>query len=199
MNKKTELIEIYKSQVQLICSISDRQTVMNRHYILVISALLLAFYTLLINMSKLEGITLIPITIEILIIIFSVSGIFISLSWFDSISYYTYLVSCKHDSLKKLEKRLEYQFFDDEWNHLEENEKPQIYLNLSMHKLLVPSISCFVFSALLYLGCNSSEKISWSWLIIPAIALAIMIYRQLFSRHVRPKRHIDSEGGSNEK
>ena len=185
MDEKTQFIEIYKSQVQLICSISDRQAVMNRHYILVISALVLAFYTLLINMSKLESITIIPITPELLVICCSVSGICISLSWFESISYYTYLVSCKHDSLKKLERRLEYQFFDDEWGHLGENKKPRVYLKLSTHKLFIPFISWGVFTLLLWFGYKSSAGIPWEFFSVPVGTFILMVYRWIFVHKVR--------------
>lgn len=189
MNKKTELIEIYKSQVHLICSISDRQTLTNRHYILVISALILALYTLSTNMDKLAGITtIIPITIDVLIVISSISGILVSVTWFLSTNYYTYLVSCKHDSLKELERKLEHQFFNNEWDHLKENKKPQIYLNLSMHKLFVPFTSWGAFSILLFLGCYQSEKILWWWLGLPAIGLIIMGHALYFTLRVRSKR-----------
>ena len=185
--KENQLIEIYKSQVQLICSISDRQAVMHRHYILVVSALILGLYTLLGNIDKLNELPFNDHHNEILLIGTSILGIIISWPWFDSISYYTYLVSCKHDNLKKLEKELAYPFFETEWEHLDENRRPHIYAKLSNHKLVVPIIFYIFFTLLSALGSYNLgikflSKEFIAIMIIPAgigLAMSFRRYTQL--------------------
>ena len=187
-NEQNQLIEIYKSQVQLICSISDRQTVMHRHHILVVSAIILGLYTLLGNMEKLNQLPGKDYHTEILIICTSILGILISYSWFDSINYYTYLVSCKHDSLKQLEKRLAYRFFEHEWSHLDENTRPQIYGRLSNHKLVVPMIFFVFFGALLALAGHTLHKVLFLLSIVLIIIPISMFIKRWFRLNVRSSR-----------
>ena len=207
--KSSQLMEIYRSQIYLICSISDRQAIMQRHFILVISALIVAFYKVLENIDNLEAILLNMDGIKIehlsyLFFAFSIMGIFISLGWYLSVDYYTYLVSCKHEEMKKLERKLAYHFFEREWSHITEDKKFKIYESLSTHKFLIPAIFYVFFVFLLPLseiyfnGISNIFKLIM--LIIVPTAFFVCIRLVLFqrSRLSEVKQDLDSETNKGE-
>ena len=110
-SKQNQLIEIYKLQAQLANNISNRRITINRFYILVISGLVLIFpvyFRLPPEMQKL-------VSIDLLIVSVALLGITLSTAWFVLINSNIRLSMLKYEALKRLEDKLEYQFFKDEW------------------------------------------------------------------------------------
>ena len=109
------LIEIYKLQAQLANSISNRRITINRFYMLVMSGLVLIFPAYFKLPAEIQDL----VSIEFLIVGIALLGITLSLAWFILINSNLRQSMLKYEALKRLENKLEYQFFKDEWEFLE--------------------------------------------------------------------------------
>ena len=153
-----QLIEIYKIQAQFTNSISTRRTTTNRYYIVVMSGLTFVFITFLQNKDKIPPEFLKMISFEWLIVILGAVGIALSWSWGVSINSYLRLNSRKYEVLKKLERKLEYQFFGKEWKLLGKDREYKTYWQLSANQLSVPAVFFLLFFVLLGAGVYSLEN-----------------------------------------
>ena len=190
-SKQEQLLEIYKLQAQLVNSISNRRTTTNRFYIVVMSGLTLIFSTFLQNKDKLPVELLSVVSIEQLIAAFGVLGLSLSWVWCISINSYLRVNSRKYEALKKLENKLEYQFFKSEWEFLPDNERENTYWQQSRIELTLPTVFFFCFTLLMGYGLYSfPDKIYRLFLIYPA-ALVIMFCCGLY-KWIKIEKNFDT-------
>ena len=143
-----QLIEIYKLQAQLANSISNRRITINRFYILVMSGLILIFPAYFKLPDEIQDI----ISLEFLMIGAALLGTTLSLAWFILINSNFRLSILKYEALKRLENKLEYQFFKDEWEFLERYRKGRTYWEISYIETLIPILFFFLFAIALYIA-----------------------------------------------
>ena len=58
----------------------------------------------------------------------------------------------KYEALKKLEDKLEYQFFKDEWKYLEKYQKGKAYWDTSYVEIFIPVLFFIIFTLLLHVA-----------------------------------------------
>ena len=153
-----QLLEIYKIQTQAAGNISNRRATMTRYYIIVMSALIVGFSTLLENLEKIPKSFLEVIGVEWLTVTVGATGIALSWSWYLSVDYYLRLNSRKYKTLKKLEKKLAYQFYKEEWDYLGKDRSDQTYWQLASNQLSIPILFFIIFTILLWVGVDSLEN-----------------------------------------
>ena len=122
-----QLIEIYKLQSQLADNISNRRVTIHKFYLLLMSGLALIFPTFF----KLPTEIWSQVAIEFLLVGVALLGIPLSVVWFILINSNLRLCMLKYEALKRLEDRLEYQFFKDEWEFLEKYGRGKTYWEIS--------------------------------------------------------------------
>ena len=148
---QSQLIEIYKLQAQLANSVSNRRSVIHKFYMLLMSGLTLiipAFFKLPTEIRNL-------ISIEFLILGLPLLGITLSVTWFILISSNLRQSIIKYEALKKLEDKLEYQFFKDEWKYLEKYQKGKTYWDTSYVEFFIPVLFFFIFTLLLHVATGN--------------------------------------------
>ena len=179
-----QLIEIYKLQAQLANSISNRRTTIHRFYILVMSGLALifpAFFKLPDEIQK-------SMPIELLLLGLALLGIVLSLTWFILINSNLRLSMLKYEALKRLEDKLDYQFFKDEWEFLEKYGRGRTYWEISYIEIIIPIPFFLIFALLLsFISISSPDKIYTYLNYIPLIIIGY------FCRSVLVSWQIDRE------
>ena len=110
-----QLIEIYRLQAQLADNISNRRTTIHKFYLLLMSGLALIFPTFFKLPTEIRS----QVSIEFLIVGMALLGIPLSVVWFILINSNLRQSMVKYEALKRLEDKLDYQFFRDEWAFLE--------------------------------------------------------------------------------
>ncbi len=148
---QSQLIEIYKLQAQLANSVSNRRSVIHKFYMLVMSGLTLiipAFFKLPTEIRNL-------ISIEFLILGLPLLGITLSVTWFILISSNLRQSLIKYEALKKLEDKLEYQFFKDEWKYLEKYRKGKAYWDTPYVEIFIPILFFIIFTLLLHVATGN--------------------------------------------
>ena len=140
-----QLIEIYKLQAQLANSISTRRITINRFYVLLMSGLVLIFPAFFKLPTEIRNL----ISIEFLILGLPLLGITLSVAWFILISSNLRQSIIKYEALKKLEDKLEYQFFKDEWEYLEKYQKGKAYWDTPYVEIFIPVLFFIIFTLLL--------------------------------------------------
>ena len=149
---KDQLIEIYKLHTQLVNNISNRRVTTNRFYQVLLSGLIVVFIAFLQNKND----AVVQLPIESVIEILGALGLLLSWSWCMSVESYLLLNSRKYDVLKKLEDKLDYQFFKEEWDLLGENKQNLTYKELSKSERSVPDLF-LCFASVLYVSYMSSN------------------------------------------
>ena len=148
---QSQLIEIYKIQSQLANSVSTRRSTIHKFYMLLMSGLMLiipAFFKLPTEIQNL-------ISIEILILGLPLLGITLSATWFLLISSNLRQSIIKYEALKKLEDKLEYQFFQAEWKYLENYGKSKTYWDTSYVEIFIPVLFFSIFTMLLTVATDN--------------------------------------------
>ena len=175
---QNQIIEIYKLQSQLANSISNRRITIHRFYILVISGLVLIFPAFFKLPDKIQY--LVPI--ELMVIGMSLLGITLSLAWFVLINSNLRLSMLKYEALKRLEDKLEYQFFRDEWEFLEKYGRGRTYWEVSYIEIAIPILFFIVFTILLNLvSLNFLDKFYSKLTYYPSIIIGAFCYDGLRS------------------
>ena len=158
--KKGQLLEIYKLHSQLASNISNRRTTIHRFYQIILSGLLLIFFTFL----QREDLISVEVPAEVPAeeskdestskrsigpsMLLGYIGMLLSWMWFISINSYLQEGTRKYEVLKKLEAKLEYQFFTQEWELLGEKRKHLPYNRLFWSEICVPVVFFAFFVAL---------------------------------------------------
>jgi hypothetical protein len=138
MSEKEELLELYKIHIEMIDRISQRRGVSNQFYTSVISALL---GIITFSIDKIKEYKLICTSIALL-------GFFICIIWIASIHSYKQLNSAKFKVLYKIEEKLVFQFYREEWFILKNNNKYETltyWEKLSPIVLVIPFIIIFIW------------------------------------------------------
>ena len=151
--RKDQLLEIYKLHAQLVNDISNRQNTTSRFYATLISAVLVIFFTFLQHKDQLipgdpDG----KISYGYSLLIVGFLGTMLSLVWGFSIGFYKSMVNYKYEVLKKLEAKLEFQFFEQEWENVDKRISGVPYQLLSKMEILIPYIFLIVFGILFLSG-----------------------------------------------
>ena len=183
--RKYQLLEIYKLHTQIANSVSTRRITINRFYQVILSGLTLISFALLqrktsvipeelsidaINQYQLDFI------IEQFAVFLGVIGSSLSGIWSITIDTYLRVNSRKYEVLKKLETKLEYQFFTQEWELLGEKEKHQTYRQLALNETCVPVVFNIFFAAVTMFGIlKTSKDILLLFLIIPIVSVVISV------------------------
>ena len=150
-----QLIEIYKLQAQLANSISNRRITINRFYILVMSGLALIFPAFFKLPTEVQRV----VSSEYLIMGLPLLGITLSLAWFILVNSNLRLSLIKYEALKKLEDKLEYQFFKDERRLLDKYGKNKTSGETSYFEIVMPILFFIIFTMLLHLAsANFPDK-----------------------------------------
>ena len=184
--RKNQLLEIYKLHTQIANSVSTRRTTINRFYQVILSGLTLISFALL-----QRKISVIPDDLSINVINQAILDLIIgqftrylgffgsifSVLWSITIDAYLRVNSRKYEVLKKLEAKLEYQFFTQEWELLGEKEKHHTYRRLALHEIYVPLGFNLFFTMVTYLSIlkKSNDQILLPYLIIHILFLAISL------------------------
>ena len=176
-SNQDQLIEIYKLQAQLANSISNRRITINRFYILVMSGLVLLFPAYFKLPDEIRDV----VSIELLMIGAALLGTTLSLAWFILINSNLRLSMLKYEALKKLENKLEYQFFKDEWGFLERYGKIRTYWEISYIEILIPILFFFIFASALSIASVNPvkllpDKVHIFFLAYPLILFAVFCF-----------------------
>ena len=184
-----QLLEIYKLHAQLADSVSTRRTTINRFYQVILSGLTLIFLALLQRKKSIipEELSIDTINqymldfiIEQFAVVLGFFGSTLAMLWSITIDTYLRLNSRKYEVLKKLEAKLEYQFFTQEWELLGEKEKHHTYGRLALTEIFVPIAFNLFFAAVTMFGImKTSKDIQLVILIIP-IATVVISFVVLF-------------------
>ena len=121
VEEKNQLLEIYKLHAQLASDISNRLTTTNRFYPTLMSVLLAFFFAALQRADVIfpQGVENKEYLIGMSITTVGYFGVVLSLIWFISIRYYYRMISKKYKVLLELEAKLEFHFFEKEWEAIE--------------------------------------------------------------------------------
>ena len=144
MDKKQELLEIYKLHAELADSVSKQRAAMNRFYVLIFSGLAVLFSTFL---QRKNG-----VPIGWLMLGFGAFGMLLASAWFIVIRSYCQLNSGKFQVLLALEEKLPYSFFKNEWEVLGAGKDSKSYRKLTVVETYVPVIFGICFVVLLVIG-----------------------------------------------
>ena len=143
-----QLIEIYKLQSQLANSISNRRITIHKFYLLIMSGLALILPTFFKLPAEIQS----QVSIGFLMIGVSLLGIPLCLTWFILINTNLRMSMLKYETLKRLEDKLEYPFFKEEWKLLENYGKSKTYWEISYIEIFIPIFFFFIFTLLLNVG-----------------------------------------------
>jgi len=145
MNKDDLIIEEYKLYVEMADRISQRRVETNKYFISIITAIL-AFITIILQTKLLVE------HIHIVLISFSILGIFLCLIWFINIQSYKQLNSAKFKVIHQLEKHLPFKCFEEEWGLLGKGKNSKKYKRITNVEKFVPILLCAPLIYLLILG-----------------------------------------------
>ena len=147
-SEQDRLLEIYKLHAELADRVSQRREGTNRLYVSLILGLIV-FLATFIRFGFGD------ISEWLVLITIGGIGVLLSVSWFVVIRSYRQLNSEKFRVLHDLEKYLPYQFFTLEWDPQSQGKKSNRYWKLTHVEVILPSIFCVVFLALIvYSICN---------------------------------------------
>lgn len=173
-----QLLEIYKLHAQLANSASNRRTATNRFYQLVLSGVLLFFFTVGQQKDKVLPEELSnKLTPETLTTGLGCVGFVLSWIWFISIDTHLDAISRKYEVLKELEAKLDFPFITHEWKLLGKNKKNSTYRKLAFREVFVPYFSCSAFFALLSIGNSDALSTFYPVLIVAILMLTNITFR----------------------
>ena len=92
------------------------------------------------------------VSIGFLMIGVSLLGIPLCLTWFILVNTNLRMIMLKYETLKRLEDKLKYQFFKEEWKLLENYGKGKTYWEISYIEIFIPIFFFLIFTLLLNAG-----------------------------------------------
>lgn len=132
------LLEQYKLYVEMADRVSQRREQANRFYVTLASAIV-ALLILLARYDALAGVWAVALLIS------GVFGVALSVIWIVNIRSYRQLNTAKFTIINRMEKRLPYAGYADEWELLRPKSGPPQYLQLSKVEQLVPYLILLLF------------------------------------------------------
>ncbi len=127
----SQILELYKLHVEMIDRVSQKRISQNQFYVTVLTGILGGF-ALVIDRKMIENSNYIYATTGFI-------GLTICLLWFVNVRSYKKLNSAKFKVLAEIENKLEFQFYEKEWQII---KKDKSYLKFSTIEQLTP----FIFS-----------------------------------------------------
>ena len=146
IESQNQLLEIYKIQIQSTDGISNRRATLTRYYLIVLSALVFGLYKLAENPNTISEELLDLIGVKEIVAIIAIIGMLVSWVWIIQIDKYVQLNSRKFNALKDLEKKLQYQFYDQTLSYLDEKNRNKSYQRRAYYHFNLPAIFFLLFS-----------------------------------------------------
>ena len=183
---QTRLLEIYKIQLDSINNISNRRVNINRHYLLIMSGLMIAL-TAFARLDEADEKGLLLVRYSPMII--GTIGLILSWSWLYMTDSYLRRNSRKYEVLKHLESQLEYQFLSKEWGTLGIKNVERNYRSLASVEFILPTTFYVLFNGLCFLGVTQVKMINEimvGFFTISVILIGIFLYFSI-SSHINEK------------
>ena len=184
---QTRLLEIYKIQINAVNDISNRRVNINRHYLIIMSGIVIVFtaFTQL-DVEKSEHLKLFikyfPIAIGII-------GCVISSIWLLVTDSYLRRNSRKYEVLKHLESNLEYNFLSTEWSILGTRKSQKNYRSLATIEFATPLAFFVTFGCFYVFGIIQIEPrkiFKYVFPIIPVICF-VLLFGKIVMDHKQGK------------
>lgn len=137
---KNILIEQYKLYVKTADDITKRRLEINKFYL----TILLGLFTISGFLNNTD-----IFNSSIILILLSILGILLSITWYTNIEAFKQLSSAKFKVIHKMEKELPFKCFDDEWNHLKKGRDKKAYIKLTAIEKYIPLFMMILFIFLL--------------------------------------------------
>lgn len=179
---RSELMEMYKLQCNLLSESSNRRASVHRQFVLLLSALIFGGFTLFRSASQSDALS--PFEIDVVqAATVGIGAIVLTISvvWRFSIVSYLLSNSLRYDVLKELEDSLDFKFFQRQWTKLSW-EKDKSYFKLARNELYLPTAFMVMSLLLLIFGLyallpNVRDVVI---IILPAIMpiLALVYYNE---------------------
>jgi len=134
MDEKEILLEQYKVFVKTADDITARRLATNKFYL----TLLLGLFTIAGFLNKKEIATLFDK--EIILILISIIGIFLSIIWYMNIESFRLLNSAKFKVIHEMEKELAYPCFDKEWQFRKGEDVSKAYPRFTQIEKYLPIV-----------------------------------------------------------
>jgi len=144
-SSKDQLLEIYKLHTELADRVSQRREGANRLHVSLLSGFLV-FLAALLRFGPGE------ISASVLLLFSGIIGMAISVSWCIVIRSYRQLNTGKFAALHELEQKLDYPFFEREWQLLEAGRNRSRYWKLTVVETFLPSIFFLLFFVFLIMA-----------------------------------------------
>jgi len=131
-NDITQILEIYKTYLQMVDKISDRRQTANSFYLTINTVIvgLISYLSLGTDMKNVD-----PYYIPI-----SIAGMVICYHWYRLIRLYSDLNSGKFKVVHEIEKLLPVSPYDDEWDKLGRGKDKSLYLPFTHIEMRIPWI-----------------------------------------------------------
>ena len=152
---QTRLLEIYKIQMSAVNDVSNRRININRHYLIVMSGVVIIFTAF----TQLEGkpLDLLEPLVKYFHIATGIIGCVISSIWLLVTDSYLRRNSRKYEILKHLESELEYAFLSREWSTLGSIKLRKNYRSLATIEFAMPFAFFIIFACLYVIGIIQME------------------------------------------
>ena len=151
--EKNRSLEIYKIHAQLANDSSNRLAATNRFYPTVMSGLIVIYFTFLqLKGAFFPDASMNAWVVGISTIVIGNLGAIFLMVWLISIESYLESIFRKYEILKKLEGKLDFQFFRQEWKLLGKKKKKVPYEQLSEFEFGLPCTFLVSFLLLSYGG-----------------------------------------------
>jgi hypothetical protein len=143
MSEREEILELYKIHVEMIDRVSQRRGALNQFYISILSGLLgVVAFAIDKHLGNYEKVVFIAI---------GALGIIACCLWVAKIHSYKQLNSAKFKVLDKIEDKLSFSFYKQEWTILNKEKK---YLTLTNLEKFSPIIFMIPYFILLIYGLS---------------------------------------------
>lgn len=150
---KVRLTEVYKLHVNIANEVSNRRAGVNRLYILILSGIMFGMGAILRSdagslLNKLMG----QNGFSIMIAFVGIFGVILCAIWRVSIESYLNANSVRYEVLRELEKKLDFQFYGEEWEKLNPLQRDYSYRKLARIELYTPTLFLILFAPLFIFG-----------------------------------------------
>ena len=188
--KQTRLLEIYKIQMSAVNDISNRRVNINRHYLIIMSGVVIVF-TAFTQINLDDAAEHLATLLKYFPIALGVIGFVIASIWLFVTDSYLRRNSRKYEVLKHLESKLEYNFLSIEWSTLGPRKLRKNYRSLAIVEFAMPFSFYVIFSCLYAIGTmqiESRREFKYLLLSIPILSIIAILLKII----------IDHKQGKNE-
>ena len=176
--EQTRLLEIYKIQMSAVNDISNRRVNINRHYLIIMSGVVIVFTAFTqINRDDADHLATL---IKYFPVALGVIGFVIASIWLFVTDSYLRRNSRKYEVLKHLESKLEYNFLSIEWSTLGGRKLRKNYRSLAIVEFAMPVSFYVIFSCLYIIGTIQTESLrefKYLLLSIPILNIIVILMK----------------------